>query len=77
MIKLLFSIWKIYSVYISKGVMIMTEYKKIAILGAGAVGAYILWGLSMKDDIEVCLVADNDRKIRLEKDGLIINDKKY
>lgn len=55
----------------------MTEYKKVAILGAGAVGAYVLWGLAEKPGIEVCLVAEGERKERLERDGLIINDKEY
>lgn len=53
------------------------EYKKVAILGAGAVGAYMLWGLSKREDIELCLVADGARKERLEKEGLIINDEEY
>ena len=29
------------------------EFKKIAIIGAGAVGSYMLWGLSQKDYMEV------------------------
>lgn len=53
------------------------EYKKIAILGAGAVGSYVLWGLSKKDDIELCVVADGDRKERLKNEGIVINDKLY
>lgn len=53
------------------------KYRKIAILGAGAVGSYALWGLSSKEDIECCLVAQGDRKRRLERDGLMINDKDY
>lgn len=53
------------------------EYKKVAILGAGAVGAYLLWGLSKRDDIELCLIADGERKERLERDGLRINDEAY
>lgn len=53
------------------------EYKKIAILGAGAVGAYMIWGLSKKEDIELCVVAEGERKERIEREGLIINDEKY
>lgn len=53
------------------------DYRKVAILGAGAVGAYVLWGLSQKNDIELCIVADGERRLRLEKEGLLINDKVY
>ena len=35
--------------------------KKIAILGAGAVGSYIIWGLSDSRDIELGVVAKNER----------------
>ncbi len=53
------------------------EYKKVAILGAGAVGAYMLWGLSGKEGLDLCVVAEGSRKERLEKEGLIINDIQY
>lgn len=53
------------------------EYKKIAILGAGAVGAYMLWGLSNKESIDLCFVAEGDRKKKLSNEGLVINDKQY
>lgn len=52
-------------------------YKKIAILGAGAVGSYLIWGLSKKTDIELCIVADGERKNRIEENGLIINGQLY
>ncbi len=53
------------------------EYKKVAILGAGAVGCYILWGLTQKKDTDVFVVASGDRKDRFEKNGFWINDKLY
>lgn len=53
------------------------KFEKVAILGAGAVGAYVLWGLSNKKEIDLCLVADGDRKARLEKEGIVINDTLY
>lgn len=53
------------------------DLKKIAIIGAGAVGSYILWGLSNKEDIDVSVIASGDRKKRIESEGLIINDKLY
>ena len=53
------------------------EFKKISIIGAGAVGSYLLWGLSQKDDIELSVIASGERKERLETEGLFINDKLY
>ena len=37
-------------------------YKKITILGAGAVGSYLIWGLSNKSDIDLYIVAEGDRE---------------
>ena len=53
------------------------DFQKIAIIGAGAVGSYIIWGLSQKDDIELSVVASGDRKVRLETEGIYINDQLY
>ena len=53
------------------------EFKKIAIIGAGAVGSYILWGLSHKDELDLSVVASGKRKERIETEGLCINDKLY
>ncbi|MGI6072219.1 MAG: ketopantoate reductase family protein [Lachnospiraceae bacterium] len=50
------------------------KFKKVAILGAGAVGSYILWGLSQKPDIDLCVVAAGERKRRYEEQGFTIND---
>lgn len=48
-----------------------------AVLGAGAVGAYFIWGLSEKLGEDLWVVADGERKTRLEKEGITINGKKY
>ena len=53
------------------------DFKKIVIIGAGAVGSYMLWGLSHKDDIDISVVASGKRKERLETEGLCINDELY
>ena len=53
------------------------NYKKIAILGAGAIGSYFIYGLEQKDDIDYCVIADGDRLQRLNKDGIIINNQRY
>lgn len=53
------------------------EIKKAALLGAGAVGAYFIWGLSEKMGNNFCVIAKGERKERLETEGLIINEKRY
>lgn len=50
--------------------------KKVAILGAGAVGSYVLWGLSKCKDIRLGVVAEGERADRL-RSGCIINDVTY
>ena len=55
----------------------MRKIEKVALLGAGAVGAYFIWGLSEKEGVDFCVVAKDDRKARLEKEGLSINGKQY
>ena len=41
------------------------DIKKVAVLGAGAVGSYVIWGLSARRDIELGVVADGPRGERL------------
>ena len=36
------------------------KMKKIAVLGAGAVGSYVIWGLSKRDDISLGVVAEGE-----------------
>ena len=52
------------------------KIRSVAVLGVGAVGAYILYGLSQTKDVDFCVVADGARKERLERDGILIDDKK-
>ena len=52
------------------------KIKKVGILGAGAVGSYVIWGLSEKQDIQLGLIAQGERAERLKK-GILINDIKY
>lgn len=51
--------------------------KNVAILGTGAVGSYLLWGLSQKEDLDLCVIAQGERKERYEKNGWNINGKSY
>ena len=53
------------------------KINKVALLGAGAVGAYFIWGLSEKLGDNFCVVAKGERKERLEKNGIVINGKPY
>ena len=46
--------------------------KSVAILGAGAVGSYCIYGLS-KCDIQLSVVAKDERYERLKKNGCLIN----
>ena len=53
------------------------EIKTVAILGAGAIGAYFIYGFSAAPDIDFCLVAKGERRERLQRDGICINGKMY
>ena len=47
------------------------KYQSVAILGAGAVGSYVMWGLAKKKEIDLCVVASGERKVRYERDGFL------
>ena len=55
----------------------MTEYKNVALIGAGAVGAYFIYGFTKLQNINFCVVAEGERLNRLKSDGIIINDEVY
>lgn len=52
---------------------------KIALLGAGAVGGYFIWGFenSQRKDIELTVLADGERLERLKAGGIRVNDTLY
>ena len=52
------------------------KINKVAVLGAGAVGSYVIWGLSAKKDIELGVIAAGERAERLKK-GVFINGEVY
>lgn len=52
------------------------KIKKVAVLGAGAVGSYLIWGISRLDDVELGVVAEGERAERLKK-GCVINHETY
>ena len=53
------------------------KIQSVAVLGAGAVGSYVIWGLSHKKDIRLGVIAEGERADRLKKDGCRINDEVY
>lgn len=52
------------------------KIKQVAVLGAGAVGSYIIWGLSNREDIKLGVIAEGERAERLKK-GCKINNATY
>lgn len=53
------------------------EIKKVAVLGAGAVGSYVIWGLSGLETVELGVIAEGSRAERLKRDGCSINGAVY
>ena len=53
------------------------KIRSVAVLGAGAVGSYIIWGLSKLEDIKFGVIAEGERAERLQKKGCTINDITY
>lgn len=47
------------------------EIKSVALLGAGAVGSYIIWGLSRLEHINFGIVAEGSRAERLQREGCL------
>lgn len=43
------------------------KIKTVAVLGAGAVGSYVIWGLSNRKDIRLGVIAEGERAERLKK----------
>ena len=50
--------------------------RSAAVLGAGAVGSYFIYALMNKEGIDFSVVAEGERKARLERDGILIDDRK-
>ena len=49
----------------------------VAVLGAGAVCSYVIWGISSLDDVELGVIAEGERAERIKNEGCLINDKVY
>ena len=53
------------------------DIKRVAVLGAGAVGSYVIWGLSQRKNIELGVIASGARAERLKEKGCVINEATY
>ncbi len=53
------------------------DIKKVAVLGAGAVGSYVIWSLWGTDGIKLSVIADGERAERIRRDGCLINDEVF
>ncbi len=53
------------------------KIQKIALIGAGAVGAYLIWSFESAAEVIFTVVAEGARKERLERDGIKINGDLY
>lgn len=53
------------------------KIRTVAVLGAGAVGSYAIWGLSDQQDIRLGVIAEGERRTRLKQEGCLINGKVY
>lgn len=56
------------------------KIQSVAILGAGAVGCYVLWGLADKaaaNSLQLGVVAEGSRAERLRQNGCTINGQVY
>lgn len=53
------------------------KISKVALIGAGAIGAYLIWSFDGVPDIVFTTVAEGARRTRLEQDGIVINGERY
>ena len=51
------------------------KMQTVAVLGAGAVGSYVIWGLAGKPGIRLGVLAEGERAERLNTNGIRINDR--
>lgn len=53
------------------------KIRRIALIGAGAIGAYLIWSFERTADITFTVVAEGARAERLKRDGITINSIHY
>lgn len=45
------------------------KFTKVALIGAGAVGAYFIYGFTNLEELSFCVVAEGERAERLRNEG--------
>lgn len=50
---------------------------KVALIGAGAIGAYLIWSFDGTAGVTFTVVAEGARRDRLERDGIAINGERH
>ena len=53
------------------------QIRSVALLGAGAVGSYVIWGLTERENLRFGVVAEGARAECLARDGCAINGETY
>ena len=53
------------------------KIRSVALIGAGAIGGYLIWGFDSVPDVTFTVVAEGSRRERLERDGVVINGRRY
>lgn len=53
------------------------KIRKVALIGVGAIGAYLIWSFDGVSDAAFTVVAEGARRERLERDGIVINGVRY
>lgn len=77
MAQVIFLLYNVSDHELYEGRILHMNIKKVAILGAGAVGSYMIWGLSERVDIELGVIAEGERAERLSANGCLINGETY
>lgn len=53
--------------------MMQKRKRRVAVLGAGAIGSYVIWGFAPSDQAELVVLAQGERAARLREQGVVIN----
>lgn len=53
------------------------KIERVALIGAGAIGGYFVWGLSEKLGDNLLVIAEGERKDRLSNQGITVNGEKF
>ena len=51
--------------------------QKVALIGAGAIGAYLIWSFDGASGVTFTVVAEGERRERLERGGITINGERH